>query len=65
MVIPGDLSNCRPISLLTSFTKIKEKISHTGIYEFFNQHKLLVKEQHGFRQNASTERASFNLSILF
>ena len=57
----GDLSNCRPISLLTSFSKIMEKILHKGIYQFFDQHKLFVKEKHGFRQNASTETANFNL----
>jgi len=56
-----DLSNYRPISLLTSFSKIMEKILHKRIYQFFDQHKLFVKEQHGFRQNASTETATFNL----
>jgi len=38
-----------------------EKILHKGIYQFFDQHKLFVKEKHGFRQNASTETANFNL----
>ena len=54
-----DLSNYRAISL--SFSKIMEKILHKRIYQFFYQLKLFVKEQHGFRQSASTETATFNL----
>ena len=57
----SDFSNYRPISLLTSFSKIIEKLIYNRLYDYFDQHKLLAKEQHGFKQNASTETATFSL----
>jgi hypothetical protein len=56
-----DFSNYRPISLLTSFSKIIEKLIYNRLYRYFDQHKLFAKEQHGFRQNASTDTAAFSL----
>jgi len=58
---PLDFSNYRPISLLTSFSKVIEKIIHKRLYHFLDQQKLIVNEQHGFRQKASTETAAFFL----
>jgi hypothetical protein len=31
------------------------------LYHYFTQHKLFAKEQHGFRQNNSTDTATFSL----
>ena len=56
-----DLTNYRPISLLTAFSKIIEKVLYKRIYHFFEQQQLFVKEQHGFRQGTSTESATFSL----
>ena len=58
---PLDFSNYRPISLLTSFSKVTEKIIYKRFYHFLEQQKLIVNEQHGFRQKASTETAAFTL----
>jgi hypothetical protein len=57
----SDIANYRPISLLTSFSKIIEKLIHQRLYYFFEQQKILVKDKHGFRQKASTETAAFSL----
>jgi len=56
-----DFSNYRPISLLTSFSKVIEKILHKRLYHFLDQQKVFVNEQHGFRQKAYTETAAFSL----
>jgi len=56
----SDLTNYRPISLLTSFSKIIEKLIHQKFYHFFEQQNILVKEQHGFRKKMSTETAAFS-----
>jgi hypothetical protein len=46
----SDFSNYRPISLLTSFSKVIEKIIYKRLYYYLDQQKVFVNEQHGFRQ---------------
>jgi len=41
-----ELSNYRPISLLTSFSKIFEKVIYNRLYEHVTRHKVLTKEQY-------------------
>ena len=55
------ITNFRPISLLTSFSKILEKVIYTRLYQHINQNNILVTEQYGFRNNSSTEKTSFKL----
>jgi hypothetical protein len=45
---PTEYSNYRPISLLTSFSKIIEKIIHKRLYSYLINNNILVKEQMGF-----------------
>jgi hypothetical protein len=54
------VTNFRPISSLTSFSKILEKVIYTRLYQHPNQNNLLATEQYGFRNNFSTEKASAN-----
>ena len=56
----SDPANYRSISLLTSFSKIIEKLIYLRFYHFFEQQNILVKEQHGFREKMSTETAAFS-----
>lgn len=51
------VSNYRPISLLSVFSKIFEKAFCSRIIAFINHHALLNKCQHGFTKNRSTATA--------
>jgi hypothetical protein len=49
------------ISLLTSFSKILEKVIYTRLYQHINQNNKLTTKQYDFRNNSLTEKASFRL----
>ena len=49
-----DVNNYRPISLLSIFDKIIEKIMHNRLYTFLERHNILFRNQFGFRKNTST-----------
>jgi hypothetical protein len=55
-------SNYRPISLLTSFSKIFEKVIYKRLYQHINNNHILVDEQFGFRRTSSTDIATYNLT---
>jgi hypothetical protein len=56
-----EISNYRPISLLTSFSKIIEKLIYMRLITHIVANNLLVQEQYGFRTHSLTEKASFTL----
>ena len=56
-----DISNYRPISLLTSFSKVLEKVIYNTLYTHFEKNGILVQEQFGFRRQHSTEQTAFSL----
>jgi hypothetical protein len=56
-----DISNYRPISLLTSFSKVFEKLIYNRLYTHIETNSILVQEQFGFRMQHSTEQAAFSL----
>ena len=55
-------TNYRPISLLTSFSKIFEKVIYTRLENHINDNNILAKEQYGFRRNTSCEQAIYQLT---
>jgi len=57
----SEFSNYHPISLLTSFSKIIEKIIYKRVYRHLNENKLFAKEQFGFREKSSTDTATYAL----
>ena len=57
----SEISNYGRISLLTSFSKVFEKVIYKGLYYYVNSNNILAKEQYGFRNNSFTEIASYNL----
>jgi len=56
-----EFSNYRPISVLTSFTKIVEKIIYKSLYIYLNDNNILVNDQYGFTEKLSTETATYIL----
>jgi hypothetical protein len=55
-------ANYRPISLLTSFSKVLEKIIYDRLLKHIETNNMLAAEQFGFRTSSSTERASYKLT---
>ena len=53
--------NYRPISVLSCFSKLLEKIMYKRLIKFIDKNKILSKHQYGFRKNRSTEHALIEL----
>ncbi|GFG35144.1 hypothetical protein Cfor_09631 [Coptotermes formosanus] len=56
-----EISNYRPISSLTSFSKIIEKLIYARLLAHIHANSILAHEQYGFRTHSSTEKAAFSL----
>ncbi len=52
--------NYRPISLLSGFSKILERLFNDRLKQFLNANNVLTNDQHGFRSNRSTDTAIFS-----
>jgi hypothetical protein len=57
-----ELSNYRPISLLTSFSKVFEKVIKKQLFNHASVYNILSKAQFGFRTNMSTDNAIYQLT---
>ena len=57
-----DPNNFRPISLLSIFDNIIEKLLHKQLYEFLEFHNILFEKQFGFRRNNSTVHALMEIT---
>ena len=59
---PAEATNYRPISILSQFSKIFEKLLFIRIINYFEKYDfLLSKDQYGFRKNSSTMHAVTNI----
>ena len=58
-------TNYRPISILTCFSKIFEKLIHTRLTKFWTKHKVLTTTQYGFRSKLSTTHALLDVITFF
>ena len=56
------LTNYRPISLLTSCSKILETIMFNRLYQYVHTNGILAPEQFGFRKGTHIEKAIFTLT---
>ena len=59
---PMKVSNYRPISLLSVFSKISEKLMYKRLYNFLEVHKILYNLQFGFRASRSINHAFISLT---
>ena len=50
-------TNYRPISILSCFSKIFEKIIYRRLISFLNKHNVIQKTQYGFQKKLSTNQA--------
>jgi len=55
------VSNYRPVSLLTSFSKVLGKVVYNGVLRHLNNNNILVEEHCRFRRNLTTEEATYEL----
>jgi hypothetical protein len=55
------LNNYRPISLLSLFSKVFEKIIKTRLLDYIEKNNILTKSQYGFRKRSSTTMAVTDL----
>ena len=61
----GDLLDCtnyRPISLLSNLGKLIEKLIHSRMNKFLENHKCFYKNQFGFRKKHSTNHALITIT---
>jgi Notch-like protein len=56
------MTNYRPISLLTVFSKVFKNAMHSRLSHHLHTNNILVSEQHGFKKGISTEIAAFRLT---
>ena len=56
------MDNYRPISLLTSISKLFEKIVFSQLHDYFRNNDLFYDSQCGFLKNHSTEYAAMELT---
>lgn len=59
-----DINNYRPISVLSSISKIVEKLLNSRLQNYLNSFNILSPSQFGFRQGKSTEDAVTALTSL-
>ena len=57
-----NVSNYRPISMLSSFSKVFEKVMYNQLQDHLIKFNILAKEQFGFRINSSTDKAIYKLT---
>ena len=55
------MDNYRPISMLSSMSKLFEKVVYNQLFTYFQKNRLLYNGQYGFRMNHSTELAAIEL----
>ena len=57
----SNLSNYRPISVLSCFSKVLERIMYNRLYQYLTKKKILYHKKFGFQTRHSTEHAIVQL----
>ena len=58
---PNDINNYRPISVLTQFNRLFERVLANRLMSFFEKHRIITSKQFGFLKKHSTEHAILDL----
>ena len=58
------VSNYRPISLLTTLSKVLEKLIKDRVVKFFDKHNIWYEYQYGFKEKHSVSHALLDVSLL-
>ncbi len=56
-----EFNNYRPISMLSQFSKILEKLYNKRLEQFVDKNNVLSNSQYGFRSSMSTSHALIDL----
>lgn len=59
---PTEMSNYRPISVISNIAKVYEKILKSRFVKYIEKYQILSDRQHGFRNGRSTEDAIARLT---
>ena len=57
----ADANNYRPISLLSNFNRIFEKVVYKRMINYIDKHDLLYSSQYGFRKGHSTQHGILDI----
>ena len=57
----NDINNYRPISVLTQFNRLFERILASRLMDFFEKNEIITSKQFGFMKKHSTEHAILDL----
>jgi fructose-1,6-bisphosphatase/inositol monophosphatase family enzyme len=57
-----EISNYRPISILSSFSKLLEKVMYNQLQEHFNKYNILSEKQFGFNLNLILQQIMLYIS---
>ena len=58
---PENITNYGPISVLSCFSKVLERIMYNRLYKYLCKEKLLYSKQSGFQKDHSTDHAIVHL----
>ena len=56
------LLNYKAISILSSFSKVLEKVLYKQLQDHLNKHSILAQEESGFRSDSTTNKAIYKLT---
>ena len=57
-----EVNNYRPISLLSTRSKIIEKLMHIRLFSFLETHKVIYNSQFGFQKGKSTNHSLIEIT---
>jgi len=57
----SNISNYRPIAILSSFSKVHENVIYSQLQEHWDKYSILAEGKFGFRTDSTTNKAIYKL----